>query len=184
MLVQQESLVQVLSPPLRKRYRALLSKVARTGDLFNDDFSAARPGEFLAWIYLKHLLALDHLLELSGQRDHGEFEARRAAIEAALIDDAISEQSRNTKLETLNLLDQHILAGRQSLMRIEESESELLRIELRLSLLHERAAQSASVGESLRAEIYSEAVTLAVMPPGFGNAVRELDLFFAAAGEY
>ena len=177
-------MVESLSPALRVRYKALLAKVSRTSDLFRDEDDIVKPGEYLAWTYLKLLLALDHLSELTKAEVGEELIRQRDDLVASLEDPELSQQACATRLDTLNLIDQRFLSARQSKMRMEETESELDRIEQKLALLHERAAQSASSGQGLQVDLYSEAATLTFSPQGFGENVAELDRLYANSGVY
>jgi hypothetical protein len=183
-LEKQRGIFELLSPKQRERFLALKIRIARMGDLFKSKTAVIRPGEFLLWTYLKLLLALDHLLQLDADVELDALNAKYQAAEGDLARSDLSAQHRSTLEETLNLIQHNLHIAQQRRHRIAEVESELQRIELKASLLHERAAHSAAVGESLRAVIHSELVTTVDVSPQLGPMVDEVDGIFAEIGEY
>lgn len=182
MLEKLYGLVQNLRKPSRQRFDVLHSRVARLSDLLENRDAPIRPGEQLLWLYLKLLLVRDHLDELDSSVDLSALEADQARLEEELRNPSLSEAARNSRLETLQLIERRILACRQRSVRIDEVESDLARIEHKVALLHDRAAQQSTLGDAgVLIDMFSDSPTaLAPLPAAASSQVEDLDAFFAA----
>lgn len=183
-MLERFSLVAAqLGKPSLERFSKQRERVNRIADLFSGEKEEApvKPGEYLLWLYLKLLLVLDHLRELDRTSDVASIEAERERLRTGLASRELSPAARQSTMETLELLEQRLFAARQRITRMEEIGCDLVRIEHKIALLHDRAAQHSMLGEAgLRIDLASE---LAGFPHGSLSStsqMEEMDAFFEA----
>lgn len=152
LLEEWSTVVDKLSHTTERRYDALHNRVSRLGDLFpqSGKGSLLRPGEYMLWLYLKLLLARDHLDESVRTSHPDQIIAQRQALLEELEGEDLSASARQSKQETVLILDQRIrtLSGRAS--RIQEIESDIVRVEQWVALMHDQAAQNNTMGDAGR----------------------------------
>lgn len=183
-LLEKWSLVVTkLSPASRKRYNVLHLRVSRLGDLSPAPRkgSLLRPGEYLLWLYLKLLMARDLLEEGTVTSNEDSISAERARITEDLQSPALTDAARQSKEETVLILDQRLDAARSRWSRIQEIESDLTRIEQKLALMFDRAAQHNIMGDSGRRINFSDEVqTGASLSSLTSSHVEEMDSLVTA----
>ena len=183
LLEKNSRVLESLRQPGRLRYNRLHTSVIRLSDLVGEDkHTVVRPGEYLLWLYLKLLIARDHLEENAEGSRHEALLAERARLEVELRREDLSLASRQSKGETLDLLEQRISAARTRAVKIEEVESDLLRIEHQLALLCDRAAQRSPLGDSgFRIELAAETFATATSGDLAGNmTVQQVEQLFVS----
>ena len=183
-LLEKWSLVVAkLAPPSRSRYQQLHLAVSRLGDLHPPSRrgSLLRPGEYLLWLYLKLLLARDLLEEGNRTSSEAAILQQRDRILAELQQHPLTPASRQSKDETILILDQRLETARGRAGRTQEIESDLTRIEQKLALMVDRAAQHNTMGDAARRIHFSDEVqTGASLTSLMGALVEELDAFVTA----
>lgn len=183
-LLEKWSLVVAkLSKVSRERYNRLHLRVSRLGDLSptHQKGSLLRPGEYLLWLYLKLLMARDLLEEGTTTSSEAAIQADRARILEELEHPGLTPASRQSKEETVLILDQRLDAARSRWGRIQEIESDLTRIEQKLALMFDRAAQHNIMGDSGRRINFSDEVqTGASLSSLTSSHVEELDALVTA----
>lgn len=181
MLEKNNNVLEILSLRGRKRYDKLSERVSRLAERLPGDRDAVvRPGEYLLWLYLKLLMALDHLDANSKESSLEVLETERSRLEVESDDPGISEASRQVKQQTIQLLEQRITAARMRTIRVEEVESDLLRIDHQLALLCDRAAQQSPLADAgFRIDLATETVATSLCGdlPG-GVNVQEMEEIF------
>lgn len=181
MLEKNSLVLEILSLSGRKRYNKLSERVSRLADMLPGDRDAVvRPGEYLLWLYLKLLIALDHLDANSKESSLEGLETERQRMEREIGDPGISEASRQVKQQTIHLLEQRITGARLRTIRVEEVESDLLRIDHQLALLCDRAAQQSPLADAgFRIDLATESVATSLCGdlPG-GLNVQEMEEIF------
>lgn len=182
LLERWEEIVDQLSPETDKRYTALSQKVSRLGDLFpsarenRERESLLRPGEYCLWLYLKLLLALDHLQESARDSREEEVIAHRQRLLDELDSDTLSPAARQSTHETVLILDQRVVTLRSRPSRVREIESDLMRVEQWVALMHDQAAQHNSLGNAgRRLRFGPESLSLPSLDSLPGAHLRELD---------
>ncbi len=183
-LLEKWSLVVAkLTPPSRKRYNRLHLAVSRLGDLHPPRLkgSLLRPGEYLLWLYLKLLLAQDLLAEGSLTSSEASILQERDRILAELSLPHLTPASRLSKEETILILDQRWDAAQSRGGRSQEIESDLTRIEQKVALMYDRAAQHNTLGDAGRRIHFSDEIqTGASLTTLMGAHVEELDSLVTA----
>jgi|GEM_PF-4032147 len=179
LLCQWSQVVENLSQPADKRYKALHLRVSRLGDLFPNQGqnSLLRPGEYMLWLYLKLLLARDHLEESVRSSHEDQITAQREALLAELDSEALTESTRQSKQETLLILDQRILTIRNRAGRIQEIESDITRVEQWVALMHDQAAQQNTMGDAGRQIHFTpDSLSLPSLKGTASASIQQLDL--------
>lgn len=178
LLEEWEEVADQLSPAAGRRYASLQARVRRLGELFSQPEQGAllRPGEFVLWQYLKLLLARDHLDESVRTSDADQVIAQRDALLQELDDPALTAATRQSKQETVLILDQRVLTLRQRGGRIVEIESDLTRVEQWVALMCDQAAQHNTMGDAgRRLHFAPESLTLPSLESLPGSNLRSLD---------
>jgi len=178
LLEQWGQVVDQLSPGAESRYTRLLEKVTRLGDLFPQpvDGSLLRPGEYMLWLYLKLLLARDHLEESVRTSHEDQIIAQRKVLLEELDSDELTPATRQSKQETVLILDQRVLTLRHRPGRIGEIESDLIRVEQWVALMHDQAAQHNTMGDAgRRIHFAAESLTLPSLEGLPGAGLQQLD---------
>lgn len=183
-LLEKWSLVVArLTKASRARYNVLHLRVSRLGDLTPAPRkgSLLRPGEYLLWLYLKLLMARDLLEEGITTSSEESIVMERGRILQELESPALTDSARLSKEETVLILDQRLDAARNRRSRIEEIESDLTRIEQKLALMFDRAAQHNIMGDSGRRINFSDEVqTGASLSSLTSSHVEEVDTLVTA----
>lgn len=100
----------------------------------------------------------------------------RNLIQAELENQNLSDHTRQSKQETLLILDQRLDTARNRSTRMQEIESDLKRIEQKLALMFERAAQQNPMGDAGRRINFSDEIqTGASLHSLVGGQVEEMD---------
>jgi hypothetical protein len=174
-----EQVVDQLSHGASHRYDLLKHRVSRLGDLFPPSVQQGtllRPGEYMLWLYLKLLLARDHLDESVRSSHEDQIIAQRQALLEELDSSHLTPSTRQSKQETVLILDQRVLTLRNRAGRIEEIESDLTRVEQWVALMHDQAAQHNTLGDAgRRVHFAAESLTLPSLEGLPGAALQELD---------
>jgi len=171
-------IVGKLGKSSRERYNRLHLRVSRLGDLHPtpNKGSLLRPGEYLLWLYLKLLLARDLLEEGIVSSSEGSIIEQRNQILSDLEHSELSAVSRQSKEETVIILDQRLDTARNRAGRIQEIESDLTRIEQKMALMCDRAAQHNTMGDSGRRINFSDEVqTGSSLASLAGSHIEEMD---------
>ena len=183
-LLEKWSLVVAkLAKDSRERYNRLHLRVSRLGDLSSAPHkgSLLRPGEYLLWLYLKLLMARDLLEEGTTTSSEAAIEADRSRILRELELPGLTPVTRQSKEETVLILDQRLDAARSRWSRIQEIESDLTRIEQKVALMFDRAAQHNIMGDSGRRINFSDELqTGASLTSLTSPHVEELDTLVTA----
>jgi hypothetical protein len=183
-LLEKWSLVVAkLGKSSRERYNRLHLVVARLGDLTPRPRrgSLLRPGEYLLWLYLKLLMARDLLEEGTSTSSEATIEEQRTCILQELEEPGLTSASRQSKEETILILDQRLDTARNRWSRLDEIESDLTRIEQKLSLMFDRAAQHNTMGDSGRRINFSDEIQTGIsLASPTSSHVEELDNFVTA----
>jgi hypothetical protein len=144
---RRQELVGKLSRGAREKLSALEEKCARTLQVYREAQADAWVIEGnrdaldrLGWIYLKLLIARDHLQATEAQVNRTEIERRIADLEKALADPArpaapAGAALRESQQATLKLLRQRLASLARSGQTREEVESGLERIEAQVDLV-------------------------------------------------
>lgn len=171
-------MVDNLSQTAEKRYNALHERISRLGDLFPQpaEGSLLRPGEYMLWLYLKLLLARDHIEETVRTTHEDQIIAQRDALLAELDTATLTPTTRQSKQETLLILDQRVITIRNRAGRIEEIESDITRVEQWVALMHDQAAQHNAMGNAGRSiHFAADALTLPSLDTIPGSTIQQLD---------
>lgn len=161
-----------------QRYDRLHLRVSRLGDLHPTPGkgSLLRPGEYLLWLYLKLLLARDLLHEGNVTSSETSIIEQRNHILSELDQQGLTSTSRQSKEETILILDQRLDTARNRSGRLQEIESDLTRIEQKLALMFDRAAQHNTMGDSgRRINFADELQTGASLTSLAGSNIEEMD---------
>lgn len=182
-LLEKNSLVlEILGNPRRNRYNRLHGKVARLSDMLPEDpGSVVKPGEYLLWLYLKLLLAQDHLESNATGSSSEALHEEKMVLETDLRREDLSEVTRQAKQQTIHLLEQRMNASRMRAIRTEEVESDLIRIEHQLALLCDRAAEQSPLADAgYRIDLAAEPATTASCGelPGGAHVQQVEEIFF------
>jgi hypothetical protein len=95
----------------------------------------------LEWIYLKLLIARDHLVNDLGSESAESLDARIAALRKQLPDGSgVSTVLQRSQMATLDLLERRMANLRNRETLLAENESDLCRIEAQVELMRENAA--------------------------------------------
>ena len=175
---QWDQVVDQLSPAADGRYIRLQDKVIRLGDLFPqpEGGSLLRPGEYMLWLYLKLLLARDHLEESVRTSHEDQIIAQRKMLLEELDSDNLTPATRQSKQETVLIRDQRVLTLRHRPGRIGEIESDLVRVEQWVALMHDQAAQHNTMGDAgRRIHFAAESLTLPSLEGLPGAGIQSLD---------
>lgn len=169
-----------LSPAAAERYDRLRQTVRRLGSLFppgeHEKASLLRPGEYPLWLYLKLLLARDHLEVNARESREEDLRTQLAALEAELEQPDLTPAARESKQETAILLRQRIASAEARRARLQEVESDLTRIEHKIALLYDQAVQQNSMNDAgLRVNLPAEAMDLRSLSPSAGGGMEEVD---------
>lgn len=167
-----------LTPQADQRYTALQQRVTRLGDLFpsQEQGSLLRPGEYMLWMYLKLLLARDHLEESVRTSHEEEVIAQRRKLLEELDSEEMTASTRQSTQETILILDQRVLTIRSRAGRIREIESDILRVEQWVALMQDQAAQHNTMGDAgRRLHFGPESLTLPSLESLPGSNLQQLD---------
>jgi hypothetical protein len=178
LLAQWSLVVDNLSTAAEKRYSALHDRISRLGDLFPqpDSGSLLRPGEYMLWLYLKLLLARDHIEETVRTSHEDQITAQRDALLTELETTTLTATTRQSKEETLLILDQRIVTIQNRAGRIQEIESDITRVEQWVALMHDQAAQHNAMGDAGRSiHFASDSLTLPSLDSLPGSSIQQLD---------
>ena len=176
-------IVEKLSKPSRERYNLLHLRVSRLGDLTptRQKGSLLRPGEYLLWLYLKLLMAKDLLVEGSTTSSEASIATEHDRITQEISASDLTATARQSKEETLLILDQRLDTARNRSSRILEIESDLIRIEHKLALMFDRTAQHNTLGDSGRRINFSDEIQTGASLTALTNShVSELDTMVTA----
>ncbi len=183
MMEKWSLVVAKLGKKSRERYNRLHLRVSRLGDLFpsRQKGSLLRPGEYLLWLYLKLLMARDLLDEDISSSSEAAIGEERRRILQELEEPGLTSATRQSKEETVLILDQRMETARSRSGRIQEIESDLTRIEQKLALMFDRAAQHNIMGDSGRRINFSDEVQTGASLSSLTNShVEELDSLVTA----
>ncbi|MES2707621.1 MAG: hypothetical protein V4726_13585 [Verrucomicrobiota bacterium] len=178
LMEQWAEVTDQLTPQADQRYTALQQRVSRLGDLFpgQEQGSLLRPGEYMLWLYLKLLLARDHLEESVRSSTEEEVIAHRKQLLDELDSDHLTPSARQSTHETVLILDQRVLTLRSRAGRIREIESDLTRVEQWVALMHDQAAQHNTMGDAgRRLRFGPESLTLPSLGSLPGSNLQQLD---------
>lgn len=180
LLERWEAVADQLTPQAEKRYTSLSHRVSRLGDLFpaaaEGQGSLLRPGEYCLWLYLKLLLALDHLEESVRDSREEDVIAHRQRLLEELDSAHLSPAARQSTHETVLILDQRVLTLRSRPSRVREIESDLIRVEQWVALMHDQAAQHNALGDAgRRLRFGPESLSLPSLEALPGASLRDLD---------
>ncbi len=146
-----EQLVAELGGPERSRLLALKAKLQRVLALYDrfhvDDLTSGQNRESLLALlghYARLLQARENLALQWTNDDDGELREQAATLEAQLGQTGISEELRNSKTRTLEIVQARIENQKRRARMGEEIESELNRIEAQFDLALENAAMSST----------------------------------------
>lgn len=183
LLEKNSEVLALLSLAGRNHYNRLNARVSRLSDMLpTDSGTVVKPGEYLLWLYLKLLIARDHLEANAVESSQDSLLAQKKQVELEISNPSISDGSRQAKQQTLQLLDQRITAARMRIVRIEEVTSDLQRIEHQLALLCDRAADQSPLAEAgFRIDLATESVASAFCGelPG-GLNVQQVEEIFSS----
>jgi uncharacterized small protein (DUF1192 family) len=148
---KRSALVAALPPDLKARLVALHTTSARVLDICHKltaepDIIAGTEASLdkLEWIYLKLLIARDHLANDLGAESESSLSQRIAALQKEIDADTADASQKPTlqrsQQATLNILRQRLdnLHNRDHMLK--ENESDLSRIEAQVALMRENAA--------------------------------------------
>lgn len=183
MLEKWSLVVAKLGKSSRERYDRIYLRVSRLGDLLPSPQkgSLLKPGEYLLWLHLKLLMARDLLEESTVTSSEAALEVERSRILQELEQPGLTTATRQSKEETVLILDQRMDTARSRWSRIQEIESDLTRIEQKLALMFDRAAQHNIMGDSGRRINFSDEVqTGASLTSLTRSDVEELDSLVTA----
>src|SRR5262245_1679660 len=93
----------------------------------------------LEWVYLKLLLAKQHLLGSENETDEGRLRSDAERLERELSEPALSRAARESKNATLDLLRRRAVNVGRRRQTLEEISSDLTRIEAQVALVLENA---------------------------------------------
>lgn len=178
LLDQWSQVVDSLTTPAEKRYQVLQQRVSRLSDFFpqSQQGSLLRPGEYMLWLYLKLLLARDHLQESVNTSHETDVISQRNQLLAELDSEDLTTATRQSKQETVLILDQRVLTIRSRAGRIHEIESDLTRVEQWVALMHDQAAQHNTMGDAgRRLHFGQETLTLPSLDSVPGSNLQALD---------
>jgi hypothetical protein len=146
-----EQLVGELSGQERARLMALKAKLQRVTALYDrfhaDDITAGQTRESLLALlghYARLLLARENLALQWTDDDDRELRDQAGLIETQLRQAGLSEELRNSKMRTLEIVQARIENQKRRSQMAEEIESELNRIEAQFDLALENAAMSST----------------------------------------
>ena len=183
-LLEKWSLIVArLTKGSRGRYNLLHLRVSRLGDLTPAPRkgSLLRPGEYLLWLYLKLLVARDLLEESTATSSQALLDVERQRLLKELESPDLTPMARQSKEETLLILDQRIDTARNRLSRVQEIESDLIRIEQKVALMFDRAAQNNTMGDSGRRINFSDEIQIGTSLGSTNSSeVEELDSLVTA----
>lgn len=184
-LERNSQLFASLSPQGRERYNRMHERVARLADLTPQaQPGPLGPGENLLWLYLKLLIARDHLNDSARLGSMESLEQERLQLLHELDDPALTATGRAARQHSIDLLEQRLTTARMRGGRMDEIEADMVRIEHQLALLCERAAQHSALGD---AAVRMNLVTTSAEPladdlPG-GSLINEQEAFLARCAE-
>lgn len=169
--------VKELSPEAAAQYERTRRSVQRLSSLYplRESGPLLRPGEYLLWLYLKLLQARDHLETSAREGNEEELRARLTTLETELERPDLTPAARESKLETAALLRQRLAAARSRRERLQEVASDLDRIEQKIALLYDQAAQHNPMNDAgLRVNLPAEELHLRSLSPSAGD-MEEMD---------
>jgi hypothetical protein len=144
---KRAALVAALPQDLRARLNALQQSAARVLSIYqrlglDTDLTSGTQASLdkLQWIFLKLLVARDHLANELGLESQSNLEARIAALKQQSAAPDQSTALVRSQQATIAILERRIqnLANRDQLLK--ENESDLARIEAQVELMRENAA--------------------------------------------
>jgi len=146
-----EQLVDELGGPERSRLMELKAKLQRVTSLYDrfhaDDITSGQNRESLLELlghYARLLMARQNLALQWTDDNDSELSEQAGALEIQLKQAALSEELRNSKTRTLEIVQARIENQKRRAQRGEEIESELNRIEAQFDLALENAAMSST----------------------------------------
>jgi len=146
-----EQLVGELSGPERSRLMALKAKLQRVTALYDrfhaDDITSGQNRESLLSLlghYARLLQARENLSLQWTDSDDRELRDQAGALEAQLKQDGLTEELRNSRMRTLEIVQARIENQKRRAQMAEEIASELDRIEAQFDLALENAAMSST----------------------------------------
>lgn len=167
-------LVEQLSDEHRERLtrlRVQLAEIQRSYAAFAQDDITADSNlsslRDLEWVYLKLLIARQHLLSPHQKSNAADISAEIEELEKELGYDKLSPALRTSKEATLELLRKRLDAARHRIQTLEEIQSDLERIETQFQLTMESAAMRAKPADmQLDLDLASRLITT---PEYFGS---------------
>ena len=146
-----EQLVGELGGPERSRLMALKAKLQRVTSLYDrfhaDDLTSGQNRESLLALlghYARLLQARENLAQQWTDNDDRELREQAGALETQLKQADLSEELRNSKMRTLEIVQARVENQKRRTQMGEEIESELNRIEAQFDLALENAAMSST----------------------------------------
>jgi hypothetical protein len=162
---RQEALLASLTSESRARLRKLeescerLARTAAAHELGEAAVNVKRQAiKRLAWLFLKLLVALDHLKSGDAAGDAQQLETERAQIEKELAQPDLSGSLRRSKEATLRILEQRVLNVGRHAEALAEVSSDLKRIEEQVRLALEQARLKGDTAISLDVDLESELI--------------------------
>lgn len=167
-------LVEQLSDEHRERLTKLrvhLAEIQRSYAAFAGDDLTAESNlsslRDLEWVYLKLLIARQHLISPHQKSDAADISAEMEDLKNELGYDKLSPALRASKEATLELLHKRLDAARHRTQTLEEIESDLERIETQFQFIMESAAMRAKPADmQLDLDLASRLITT---PEYFGS---------------
>jgi hypothetical protein len=160
---RQESLIETLSSSSRARLRKLEESCERLLRLTSShdavettSDSKAASIKRLAWLYLKLLVARDHLESADAKGDATQLEGEREQLAAELGQTSLSASLRNSKEATLRIVKQRLVNVGRHAEALAEIESDLKRIEAQVKLALEESRLKGDTTISLDVDLESE----------------------------
>lgn len=172
---QRLALIQTLTPPRQGQLNVLDQKCIRILELERkaqfgtDDFAVISNQEALKkiqWLYLKLLVAQQSLASLQGPSIEQDLTHQISLIESELRSGKLSSSLQQSKIATLKILQQRVANLGRREQDLEETQSDLTRIEAQVDLALENAGMRGKtetisgnlhlVSQLLDASIYGE----------------------------
>jgi hypothetical protein len=161
---RQDALLHSLTSESRSRLRRLeescdrLARLAVAHDVAESIEVKRKSIQRLAWLFLKLLVALDHLKSGEAAGDAGQLEAERAELERELARPDLSGTLRRSKEATLRILEQRLVNVGRHAQAMAEVTSDLKRIEEQVRLALEEARLKGDIAISLDIDLESELI--------------------------
>ena len=140
---KRQALLQQLAPADRRTMARLADQCARIEALWRSRESVFPSNQQtlrdLEWTYLKLLIARQHVLGSARESEESKLSVEIEALQRALDDPHLSRTARDSKSATLALLRRRVENTARRRQMLEETESDLSRIEAQVALALENA---------------------------------------------